>query len=355
MKRLPLLVRLLREPATAASFTSAQWELVLRQALAANLTASLQHLLAERGVAAPPEAARHLDWAAAQARRHRQAVAWEIRKITEALGRIDTPLVLLKGAAYVAGGLRAGDGRLFSDIDVLVTRQSLGEVESALLLHGWATAKLDAYDQRYYRNWMHEIPPMVHVQRDTAIDMHHTILPLTARARPDASKLMAAARAVPGLARVRVLAPADMLIHSATHLFYDGEFHHGLRDLVDIDRLLRQFGADAAFWQQLVPRAVKLELGRPLFYALRYADQLLGTPVPPEVRAQAAALAPPRPLLAWMDALFGRALLPLHASCIGAGGRLAHFLLYVRGNWLRMPPLLLARHLFHKAFLSPRE
>lgn len=30
-------------------------------------------------------------------------------------------------------------------------------------------------------------------------------------------------------------------------------------------------------------------------------------------------------------------------------------MLYVRGNWLRMPPLLLARHLFHKAFLSPRE
>ena len=34
--------------------------------------------------------------------------------------------------------------------------------------------------------------------------------------------------------------------------------------------------------------------------------------------------------------------------------RLAHGLLYIRGNWLRMPPLLLARHLFHKAFLSPR-
>jgi hypothetical protein len=28
--------------------------------------------------------------------------------------------------------------------------------------------------------------------------------------------------------------------------------------------------------------------------------------------------------------------------------------LYVRGNWLRMPLLLLTRHLFHKAFVSPR-
>ena len=30
-------------------------------------------------------------------------------------------------------------------------------------------------------------------------------------------------------------------------------------------------------------------------------------------------------------------------------------MIYLRGNWLRMPPLLLARHLFHKAFLSPKD
>ncbi|MDD5612097.1 MAG: hypothetical protein PHF75_03565, partial [Gallionella sp.] len=32
---------------------------------------------------------------------------------------------------------------------------------------------------------------------------------------------------------------------------------------------------------------------------------------------------------------------------------IARQLLYLRANWLRMPPVLLARHLFHKAFLSP--
>jgi hypothetical protein len=46
--------------------------------------------------------------------------------------------------------------------------------------------------------------------------------------------------------------------------------------------------------------------------------------------------------------------LPVHASCEDRFSGLARFALYVRGNWLRMPPLLLARHLFHKAFLSPR-
>jgi hypothetical protein len=55
-----------------------------------------------------------------------------------------------------------------------------------------------------------------------------------------------------------------------------------------------------------------------------------------------------------MDRLFGCALLPPHPSCDDRFSGPARFALYVRGNWLRMPPLLLARHLFHKAFISPR-
>ena len=92
-----------------------------------------------------------------------------------------------------------------------------------------------------------------------------------------------------------------------------------------------------------------------MFYGVRYSARLLGTEVPP---ATLAAMAPdaPAPLLqAAMDALFTRALRPHHPSCRDAGSALADFLLYVRGNWLRMPPLRLARHLFHKAFLTPKN
>jgi hypothetical protein len=59
-------------------------------------------------------------------------------------------------------------------------------------------------------------------------------------------------------------------------------------------------------------------------------------------------------LLALMDAWFGRALRPPHPRCAGALDPAAHALLYIRGNWLRMPPMMLSRHLFHKAFISPR-
>lgn len=353
---LPLLVAVLRVPASMAALDVGQWELLLRQALRANLTASLHALAEEHGVLGrlPAPARAQLEWAATLAARHGKAVDWEVRQIQAALAGVPGPLILLKGAAYAVARLSAGRGRLFSDIDILVAPDSLGEVESRLMQHGWVSSHHDAYDQRYYRQWMHEIPPMVHVRRDSMIDVHHAILPLTARSRPDPAKLRAAAVPIAGHSGVATLAPADMVLHSATHLFYDGQYDKGLRDLFDLHRLLLQFGADPAFWAQLPARAYELELARPLYYALRYASRMLATPVPDGVLAQLQAAAPHALLLGLMDSLFGRALLPMHASCSDAWSGWAHTLLYIRGNWLRMPPLLLARHLFHKAFLSPR-
>ncbi len=351
-----VLLEILRAPQKMADLDLAGWELLLRQATAANLSATLCWLSEEEGLAdrVPPAARRHLDWARTIETRHRQAVQFEIREIQRALAAFRMPLILLKGAAYMAAGLAAGRGRLFSDIDVLVPKALLPDVEAALMLGGWATTHHDAYDQHYYRQWMHELPPMVHIRRGNAIDVHHAILPETAPLRPDPDLLRAAAQPVPGLPGVATLAPADMVLHSAVHLFFDGEFDKGLRDLYDIHRLLGEFGNRPGFWQGLPARARELELARPLFYALRYCRRLLGTPVPQAVLDALAPAAPNRALLGLMDQLFARALLPVHASCEDRFSGLARFALYLRGNWLRMPPLLLSRHLFHKAFISPR-
>ena len=350
---LPLLVQALREPRQLAAFTLSEWDLLLRQAAVANLTAALCYVADEAGLLdhIAPQAREHLEWARTVGERHRQAVRFEVGEIGRALAGLEVPLILLKGAAYTLAGLPPAPGRLFSDIDILVPKARLGEVEAALMLRGWAGSGHDAYDQRYYREWMHELPPMQHIRRQSVIDVHHAILPETAAARPDPVLLRAGAVPVAGQGDLHVLAPVDMVLHSAVHLFYDGEFDHGLRDLVDIHRLLGEFGKTPGFWAALPQRAVALQLERPLFYALRYAQRLLATAVPAEAMR---AGRPARPLLALMDQLFGRALLPIHASCADRFSAAARFALYLRANWLRMPPLLLARHLLHKAFLSPR-
>lgn len=353
-----LLLEALRQPAGLAGFSLAEWDVLLRQAGAANLLAHLYYLAERHGllVHVPAPARVHLEWGRVAAERHAQAARREVELIRQALASLDAPLILLKGAAYTMAGLPPAAGRLYSDIDILLPRERLPEAEGLLLLHGWVGTHLDAYDQRYYREWMHELPPMTHMHRQHSIDVHHAILPLTAPVHPDPARLRAAAVALPGQPGLHVLAPPDMVLHSATHLLFDGELEHGLRDLADLDGLLRHFSAAPGFWDDLLARARQQQLARPLFYALRYGALLLHTPVPATVReAAAAAGSPNRPLLALMDALFRRALMPDHPSCSDRWTPTARFLLYVRANWLRMPPLLLARHLFHKAFLSPKK
>jgi hypothetical protein len=355
MKR-SLLLGVLRDPASAHQLTLPEWDLVLRQATSAKLVACLVCLFDDAGSYAtlPAPVRSRLDWVRVLLVRHADAVQFEIRRIQAALAGLGVPVLLLKGAAYSAAQLAPARGRLFSDIDIMVPKARLPDVESALMVHGWVSNAADAYDQRYYREWMHEIPPMEHVRRQTVIDVHHAILPETARVRPDPLRLRGAAVDVPGMPGVQTLAPADMVLHSAVHLFYDGEFDNGLRDLVDLHRLLTQFGALPGFWDGLPARARELQLARPLFYALRHGQAMLGTVVPPAVMTALAEAAPNRILLGLMDALFLRGLQPAHASCNDGWSGLARTALYIRGNWLRMPPLLLARHLFHKAFISPR-
>ena len=315
-RSLPLAVRAFREPQCLTELTLSEWHLLLRQCSKANVDARLYYLLRQRGelAAIPPQARELLEWVHAIAERHIQAVHWEVRQILAALRDTAGPLILLKGAAYTTAQLPSGLGRLYSDIDILVDEALLPDVETALMLHGWHATHHDAYDQRYYRQWMHELPPW-----STSTVRPPSSPPCDPAAHgPGASRFEAIARRRRGGARmdgVFVLAPEDMVLHSATHLFFDGECDHGLRDLVDLDALLRHFSDRPGFWEGLATRAVQLQLTRPLFYALRYTERLLGTPLPPQAAAARAAGRPNPLLLAVMDRLYLRALMPMHASC----------------------------------------
>jgi len=347
-----LLIDVMKQPSRVRGLTPAQWDLLVRQARHANLLGRLHELLAQAGLidAVLPQALVHLRSAGVMSGRQHVSVRFEVGKLRDTLRGLSTPLVLLKGAAYVAAGLPAALGRVFADVDILVPRSELSDAESALLLTGWISAVTDTYDQRYYREWMHELPAMRHMERGTALDVHHTILPPTARLHPDPALLFAAAVDLPDLPGVRVLAPPDMVLHSATHLFFDGENDNLLRDLSDLDLLLRHFAALPGFWPDLVARARALDLSVPLRLALRHTRGVLDTPVPDEVFAEVDA-GRAQPLL---DFIYTRMLQPAHSSAADSLTPLARRLLYLRGHWQRMPPPMLARHLLHKALFPPK-
>ena len=329
-----------------------QWDLLIRQARYAGVLARLAFLLEKNEVFSfvPEKPLNHLQSALTFSRHFELSLSWEIDCITEALKPLDTPIIYLKGAAYFLAGDIAGQGRVSVDVDILVKKDRLDLVEKRLIFKGWRNQQYDAYDQKYYRQWMHELPPLVNIDRNTCIDVHHNILPITAKFCPDANKLLA------NIVKIEekyawVLATEDRILHSATHLFHEGEFDHGFRDLSDLDLLLKEFSAEQGFWNKLLQRAAELKQQTPLFYALRYTSLILQTPVPEAVLKASAEHSVNRIKQRFMDALFLRALMPNHVSCNDSWTGLARWLLFIRSHWLRMPWYLLIPHLYRKGMM----
>ena len=348
---LPLLIQVLRRNKQLTSLSATDWDLLIRQAKRSQIVAKLYYLAANQSLLdqLPVAVFRHLQTAKVTADKQTRDFLWEVEKLKAVFANLEQPLLFLKGAAYAVANLPAHQGRLFSDMDLLVPFSAIDSVEKQLLIHGWISSKQTAYDQRYYRQWMHEIPPLTHVKRGSVVDLHHNILPRTAVACPNPLLLLEAAEKVPGVEGVKILGALDRVIHSATHLFYDGELEHGLRDLLDLDCLLTALNADSK--RQLVKRAIELGLQQPVYYALRYLQRLLDTPDLDEALQLLTKAGCEHHLILVLDALFMRALMPDHRSCNDAWTGFARWLLYIRSHYLRMPLKLLIPHLSRKAWL----
>lgn len=347
-----LLSGVLRTPQRAQALNLRQWERLIWQARDAELIGQLQARLEATDMhqLAPPAAQRHLEMAGEIARKHAQAVRWELRAIQASLQPLGVPVLLLKGAAYCAQASPAAVGRIFNDIDILVPKSALPRVEDALTGAGWLPAHTNAYDERYYRQWMHEIPPMEHKNRSTVLDVHHTILAPTSGIRPDPQAFFDRATPLAGeWAFFRVLSPQDMVAHSACHLFF-GEFHKGLRDLFDLHQLISAFSADGGFVDSLLERAQDMGLLRPVMDTLRQSNRLFATPVPQRLLDLDAGRARAWPLPSARDWFFDQVLRPAHPSAHDRMTPLAHWIAFARSHHLRMPLGLLAYHVSHKLF-----
>lgn len=321
------LARVLRDPARIAELAPAQWNALFAVARAEQLMGTLAHRIA--GLAMPVPAARLVADAIVSAGQGRTAALWEAEMARRALAPTGMPVVLLKGTAYAAAGLSPAVGRAIGDLDILVPRARIAEAEAALIAAGWEWVKPDPYDDAYYRQWMHELPPLIHRERDRMIDVHHTILPLTARIRPDADALLA--DAVPLGNGLSILSPHDMLCHAAAHLIADGDLAGGMRNLWDIHCLLTEFGTEG-----LAARATRHGLGSAVARAVRQAAALYGTDVGDSWRGWDSA-----------DPLFRRRL-TARDDWGRPTRRLTRLGFYVRSHGLRMPPAMLARHLWTK-------
>lgn len=349
------LFELFARPQRGAGLSAAEWDDVLGLAFASELVGRLYHRLDDAGCGAdvPPMAWRMLVASSHQPRFVQTRVLWELRHLRRALRGVCEPVVL-KGGAYAAADLPFARGRMLADLDVLIPREMLSVVETALEAAGYVVKELDDYDDRYYREWMHELPPMVHPNRGVEVDIHHTLLPLIGRVHPDARALLEAA--LPSTARgCHVLCPADMVLNTVAHL-YQGEIVGAHKDVIDLLLMLEHFGSQPQFSVQLLDRAAVHGMQAPLAFAIRLLRRLFNS-YPQEALVDQLC---DQLTAGILDSLS----LPVSSRALrtapgpGRPDWLTRQFLLARSHWIRMPPGLLFRHLTRKGLkrmAGPRD
>lgn len=341
----------LRQPELALQWSLADWQRVVRLARRLRLLARLAQSLTAAQIIdqVPPQVRRHLLSELRLSRWRTGAMVWAAERVAAAMAGSAYPLVLLKGGAYVGQALPIAAGRLPSDLDILVPKAAIADAERRLKGFGWHSTQLDEHDQRYYREWSHEVPPMTHAVHTLELDLHHNILPPVARTHVDANALLTRLQSCAWPAW-QVLHPVDQVLHSAAHLFLDSEPIDRVRDLVDLDGLMRHFGNnDVAFWSELPERAQLLGLAEPLALASHFTVQWLGTPIPAAARRAIERHGPGAMRKAWLLPLMNAVLTPTEPDELPSRQhRWAAFVVLARYHRNRLPLHLLLPHLWHK-------
>lgn len=337
------------QPESIAELDDDALDLLLRVGRRARLLGRFGFALANKGKLdrLPIVAADQFQAAMTMAESRRRLTMWELNRITWSLRElIPEPYIVLKGCSYELLGLPNARGRIFADVDLMMREAELDGVECRLKSRGWTTKELTHYDDKYYRKWSHELPPMTHEHREIEIDLHHNILPRTARLCPPANKIIESANKIPN-SKYWVLCEEDIVLHAIVHLFADSDLSDKLRDLVDISDLLAHFDLQRGptFWKRLVDRSRELGLQRPTYYALHYSQSLLGSEISNEIDKNIDAWGPAKPIRRLMDLMVPFALYPVHPDRPSRSVALCRLLLFIRSHWVRMPPLLLAYHL----------
>jgi hypothetical protein len=347
------------DPRCAPAIGAEQWMAILGACRRARCLGHLASRLAHAGVIdrIEPRLVEHLQSAAVVIARQRRALLWELRELAEALEALPHPVVALKGSAYLLADLPLAAARVASDVDLLVPPDGLAAIEARLKGLGWQGVELTDYDDRYYREWSHEIPALTHPSRGIEVDVHHSIAPGVPGDGPAARGLIEASRPVrwtygAGGAwtdRFRLPSPTDQLVHVAVHSFSGSELAMRLREVMDFDLLFRHWCVERqdSSAAQILARAEEFGLARPTWWMMHYAVRWLGTPVPPEALAGGAV--PSATLQTLMDGLVDRSMLPGLRQRRTHREFAAELALLGRYQWQRLPLRRLVPHVLEKA------
>ena len=336
------------------SLSDAEWRDLILVARANSLLPRVASILlnsVDCDLYIPPKAHAHLIASIRHETLFHNQVINEVKLVkTKISGALNRNLIVLKGAGYVVAQSSAAIGRIFSDIDLLLLKDDIPKVERALHLFGFVSDTDSEYDQKYYREWAHEIPPLRHFQRGTVLDVHHNLVPIVSGRAPDIELFLEST--VETDYGVEVLRPAAMFLHSAIHLFFSEEFTNGFRDLSDLSLLLDEIVNDIDEINCLLELAKNTGFENELFLAFRYLERVFNRQIPAHIKHGFKQPLPSGIRLALADFIFGKVLAANHRLIDVKFRGTAEWLAFVRGHLLKMPFNILVKHTASKLWRS---
>lgn len=335
-------------PKLALKFSLAQWShfiLILREI---ELLARFYHLSKNAGVynQFPEKIKHHLHSAFIKARRQAVQAKFEAHNLTEHLSHINIKPIFLKGVAYTLLENKASQGRTYSDMDVLVNKSDLKTIERKLTMYGWFAKKTDDYDEKYYREWAHEIPPLQQGSRGTIADVHHNLIPPISGRAPEISLFTQDLNLTnDGLT---TLADHSLVLHSIIHLFFNEDFTNAFRDITDLNLLFTNKIDNDDFWLSLIKLSEDSGFTTELYFALRYCQKISNTQFPDSFIEKVNTFKPKALNLKFHDFIFSQVLYPNHSSLNTWKTTWGKGLATFRGHLLKMPLHILIYHSLHK-------
>lgn len=194
-------------------------------------------------------------------------------------------VLVLKGAALLAGAVEKPTPRTMMDIDLLVT---VGSPERAWRIcqeKGWVIADPAVTEEQYRGH--HHLPPLVD-RGGIAIglELHRSLLSGTEQLGLDVQGLVARARTVTiRETEVRVPSCEDMLLHACLHFAWSNKLSRAAwRTYADIHAIV----SDPAFdWERFLALAsTTRRIRQSCYWTLRMGSRVADLSVPPEVLAR---------------------------------------------------------------------
>jgi hypothetical protein len=185
--------------------------------------------------------------------------------------------VALKGAGLASAVYGEPAERDFGDVDLLLPPDEIDRAVTALGGHGYQVPGTEAAEAGYREHHFH-----VRVQRPDGfiVELHWKLTRVIEPFHLDAAAFLAESVTLPGARGVRVPRPEHALLHMVLESVRDG--FDRLTRVVDVDRILA--ATPDIDWGYVEETARAWRLLPSLALALEMSRDMLGTPIPDDVR-----------------------------------------------------------------------